>query len=415
VRKPLTRTWTTRTPTRTTLTATPTTRTSRRALERCVEPVGVEEFVEEYWERRPLAIERNEDGRYDDLLSEAEVELIVCSGGLRYPGFRLVKAGEQLRARDYTVDVPWRPTPFSGTADVERVLAEWERGATIVLQGLHLSRPALGAFCRSLEETLGHPTQANAYYTPLAAQGLPVHHDTHDVFVLQVAGRKRWLVYEAALELPLKSQRYSPELGEPGEAVEDRVLRPGDTLYLPRGWLHEAVTSETDSLHLTVGVNVVTWLDAFKAAVDELGDDVRFRRSWQADGSVDDLVEALRARLGRDEVERRAREKLIRSRRPLREGQLRQLRALDALETDTQVERRPTVLADLVERNGSVSLVFEGREVTFPGHARDEVVAVAASEGPFTATELPGSLDEAGRLVLVRRLVREGFLRITAA
>jgi hypothetical protein len=415
VRRPLTRTWTTRTPTRTTLTATPTTRTSRRALERCVEPVGVEEFVEEYWERRPLAIERNEDGRYDDLLSEAEVELIVCSGGLRYPGFRLAKAGEQLRARDYTVDIPWRPTPFSGTADVERVLAEWERGATIVLQGLHLSRPALGAFCRSLEETLGHPAQANAYYTPRAAQGLPLHHDTHDVFVLQIAGRKRWLVYEPALELPLKSQRYSRELGEPREAVEDRVLGPGDTLYLPRGWLHEAVTSETDSLHLTVGVNVVTWLDAFKAAVDELGDDVRFRRSWQADGGVDNLVEALRARLGRAEIERRAREKLIRSRRPLREDQLRQLRALDALEADTQLERRPTVLADFVERNGSVSLVFEGREVTFPGNARDEVVAVAAAEGPFTATELPGSLDEAGRLVLVRRLVREGFLRITGA
>ena len=70
-----------------------------------------------------------------------------------------------------------------------------------------------------LEETLGHPAQANAYYTPRAAQGLPVHHDTHDVFVLQVAGEKRWLVYEPALELPLQDQRYSAELGEPGEPV----------------------------------------------------------------------------------------------------------------------------------------------------------------------------------------------------
>jgi hypothetical protein len=28
------------------------------------------------------------------------------------------------------------------------------------------------------------------------------------------------------------------------------------------------------------------------------------------------------------------------------------------------------------------------------------------------ATDLPGRLDEAGRLVLVRRLVREAFLRV---
>jgi ribosomal protein L16 Arg81 hydroxylase len=257
--------------------------------------------------------------------------------------------------------------------------------------------------------------QANAYYTPRSAQGLPVHHDTHDVFVLQVAGEKRWLVYPPARELPLKDQRYSAELGEPGAPVEDRVLRPGDMLYLPRGWLHEALTSDTDSLHLTIGVNVVTWLDAFKAALEELEDDVRFRRSWQSDDEANELVEALSERLDRDDVERRARAKLVRSRRPIREGQFQQLRTLEELGTETEVERNPTVLADLVEGNGAVSLVFEGREVTFPGHARDEVAAVAAAEEPFTASELPGSLDDAGRLVLVRRLVREGFLRISEA
>ena len=293
------------------------------------------------------------------------------------------------------------------------MLAEWERGATIVLQGLHLTRPAIGVFCRSLEDTLGHPAQANAYYTPRSAQGLPVHHDTHDVFVLQLAGEKRWLVYEPALELPLKDQRYSAELGRPGEVVEDRVLRPGDMLYLPRGWLHEALTSDSDSLHLTIGINVVTWLDAFKAALEELGDDVRFRRSWQSGNDTVDLVEALRERLSREDVEERARAKLVRTRRPIREGQLQQLRALEELGPETEIERNPTVLADLLERDGGVSFAFEGREVIFPAHARGEVAAIAAADEPFTAAELPGSLDDAGRLVLIRRLVREGLLRIT--
>ena len=298
---------------------------------------------------------------------------------------------------------------------MERVLAEWERGATIVLQGLHLTNGGIGAFCRSLEDSLGHPAQANAYYTPRSAQGLPVHHDTHDVFVLQVAGEKRWRVSDPALELPLKNQRYSEEMGGPGRAVEDRVLRPGDTLYLPRGWLHEAMTSDTDSLHLTIGVNVVTWLDAFKAALEELGDDVRFRRSWQSSGDVNELVEALRARLDGDAVARRARRRLVRTRRPIREGQMQQLRALEELAPDTELERRPTVLADLSERGGSLSLVFEGRELTFPAHVREELAALVDANEPVTAAELPGSLDDAGRLVLVRRLVREGFLQISGA
>ena len=91
------------------------------------------------------------------------------------------------------------------------------------------------------------------------------------------------------------------------------------------------------------------------------------------------------------------------------------LRALDALAPDSRLERRPTVLADLVEQNGTVSLVFEGRDVTFPAHIAQELEAIVASDEPFTVAELPGSLDDAGRLVLVRRLVREGFLQVSEA
>jgi Cupin superfamily protein len=294
------------------------------------------------------------------------------------------------------------------------VLAEWERGATIVLQGLHLHRPELGAFCRSLERTLGHPAQVNAYYTPRAAQGLPVHHDTHDVFVLQVAGEKRWLVYEPALELPLRNQKYSAEMGGPGEPVHDLVLRPGDMLYLPRGWLHEALTSDSDSLHLTVGVNVVTWLEAFKAALEECGDELGFRRSIE-DGDADELVDALRSRLTSDAVERRGAEKLARTRRPIRDGQLSQLRALEELDLDTGVELRETALVHASERNGSLELTFDGKEVAFPARIQDEVFWVLERDERFTAADLPGDLDDESRLVLVRRLVREGLLRISAA
>ena len=76
-------------------------------------------------------------------------------------------------------------------------------------------------------------------------------------------------------------------------------MRAGDTLYLPRGWLHQAMTSDTASLHLTVGINVTTWRDAVRAAVDEAAeDDVLFRRGVGADGAAPEgLAEALVARL----------------------------------------------------------------------------------------------------------------------
>jgi lysine-specific demethylase/histidyl-hydroxylase NO66 len=384
------------------------------ALARCIEPHDADELEERFWESAPLLVKRGEPGRFDDLFSESDVERIVCSGGLRFPAFRLVKAGAQLEPRSYTVDVPWRPSGFTRTADVDRVLAEFEAGATIVLQGLHLHWPPLTTFCRDLEASLGHPVQANAYYTPRGSQGLPVHHDTHDVFVLQVSGDKRWLVYEPALELPLRDQRYSPELGAPGTPVLDETLSGGDTLYLPRGWLHEALTSETDSLHVTVGVNVITALDAIRAALEECAADVEFRRGLPADGELaDDLVERLRERLEPDAVARRARRRLVAGRTPVRHGQLTQLRAVDRLALHTPVERRPTVIADLdLLDDGRVRLVYEGKTITLPRQTRIDVAYAVTSGGPFRPADLPGDLDDAGRLVLVRRLVREGFLRI---
>jgi lysine-specific demethylase/histidyl-hydroxylase NO66 len=257
--------------------------------------------------------------------------------------------------------------------------------------------------------------QANAYYTPRDSQGLPVHHDTHDVFVLQLAGEKHWLVYEPAWELPLKEQRYSSEMGAPGEPLHDVVLGPGDTLYLPRGWLHEAVTSVTDSLHLTVGVNVYTWADAVRAALTECEDEVAFRRSIPADGEGGDaLLGFLAERLDPGDVARRRRERFVRTRRPILDDQLAQLRGAAELRLDTPVERRSTVLADLRREGDGVVLLFEGKELMFPARARDAVEHLVGAADHVTPSELPGDLDGEGRLVLVRRLVREGFLRIAA-
>jgi ribosomal protein L16 Arg81 hydroxylase len=331
---------------------------------------------------------------------------------MRYPAFRLVKAGEQPNVRDYTVDLSWRPTPFAATIDVARVAAEFEQGATIVLQALHLHHAPLAAFARALERELGEAVQVNAYYTPRSAQGLPVHHDTHDVLCLQVAGEKRWLVYKPALELPLKDQRYGREPNEPGEPVLDVTLSPGDTLYLPRGWLHEAVTSGSDSLHLTVGLGAYTWLDAFRDALAECRDEVAFRRSISEEAETPrQLLTLLEERLQPDAVARRKRDRFVRTRRPILDDQLEQVRALDGLTLDTPVERRASVIADLREADGP-TLSFEGKEVVFPESARAELEHLFAASGSVTPRELPGVLDGEGRLVLVRRLIREGFLRL---
>jgi ribosomal protein L16 Arg81 hydroxylase len=388
------------TPTRTTPTRTPP---SPAALARAVEPLDIERFLAEHWERKPLVVPRAEEGRFDDLLSVGDVERLLTETAIRTPAFRLVKAGETVAG--YTTDLSWRPSPFTGVADVRRVLEEFERGATIVLQGLHHNWLPLARYCRHLETFLGHPVQANAYFTPAGSQGLPVHHDTHEVISLQVAGTKRWLVYDPVLELPLKNQRYRSALGEPGEPVLDLTLAAGDTLYLPRGWLHQALTSEDDSLHITVGVNVRRWVDEAHVALDDAESELPFRQT------IDAVEPPGLPELDADAVRLRARERFVRTRRPILDGQLSELRALPSLTTDDELKRRDTVIADL----DGTQLVFEGKTLRFPDRLAPELQFLVTAEQPFRASELPGDLDGDGRLVLVRRLVREGFLRRSAS
>jgi hypothetical protein len=401
-------------PKRTTTTATPTqtTQTARAgaALGRCLGPADADAFLRDQWERAPAHVPREEPDRFAQLLTRADAERMLTATGMRMPGFRLVKAGEQVGG--YVRDIPWRPRPFTNAIDVRRVLAEFAEGATIVLQALHVSYEPVAVFARELELELGHPVQVNAYYTPRAAQGLPVHHDTHDVFVLQVSGEKRWLVYEPVLELPLKTQRYAPSLGAPGPVVLDVTLRPGDTLYLPRGWLHEAVTSETDSLHLTVGVNVITWQQAIRDALDETGDDITMRRSIEA-GSPDEALQVLAERLGEGDVERRRVARLVRRGRPLLADGFDQLRALDDLGPETPLERRPAHALLRDDGEGGLVLEHDGGELRLPGDVRDEIEAVLVAGGPFTAVDLPGTLDAEERIEFVSRLVREGLVRVS--
>ena len=85
----------------------------------------------------------------------------------------------------------------------------------------------------------------------------------HDVFVLQVAGEKHWTIHEPVLQAPLRDQPWTERRDAVRERaaeppVIDAVLRPGDALYLPRGYLHSARALGGVSAHLTVGVHPVT-------------------------------------------------------------------------------------------------------------------------------------------------------------
>jgi bifunctional lysine-specific demethylase and histidyl-hydroxylase NO66 len=382
-------------------------RTSARGpLARCAgDPLA---FLRDAWGRRASVRQATDHGGFDDLLSFDQVDRFLTATSIRSPYFRLVKAGEQIPESAYTRSGRTGSREVHGMADPARVAHLFEDGATLVLQGLHRWSEAVTRFCRDLELELGHPCQANAYITPPGAQGLALHEDPHDVFVLQAFGRKRWEVHGA----PAEDER----------TPLDVEIGPGDTIYMPAGTPHAASTQEVLSGHLTIGVHVTPWRDVLGDVWSRIDtglastgdvpagwtrDPEGFARELRARAIA--LAHALAA-IDADEVFRRREEQFLSSRPQLARGAIAERSAPIAVEDATVVHRRTDALCEIRRRSDALIVLLGDRRLEMPQWLEPAMRRIEASLA-FTVRDLAPELpNAASRAVLVGRLIREGLL-----
>jgi bifunctional lysine-specific demethylase and histidyl-hydroxylase NO66 len=250
---------------------------TRPALRRCtaLEP---EEFAASIWGRQ-ASLSRAAElvAGFGDLFSLEAADAVLSLQGLRTPFLRVAKDGATLPNARFTTDGGVGAGIGDQVSDVKlsRLFAE---GSSIVLQALHRTHRPVIDFAQALGADLGHPVQVNAYLTPPQSQGFSAHYDVHDVFVLQIAGEKRWRIHPPVNPVPLRDQpwtehRAAVEAAAREKPLIDEVLRPGDSLYLPRGFLHAATALGETTAHLTVGVHVWTrrhLLEQLLAAVEDV-------------------------------------------------------------------------------------------------------------------------------------------------
>jgi bifunctional lysine-specific demethylase and histidyl-hydroxylase NO66 len=388
-------------------------RAGRGPLERCTgDPRS---FLANDWGRR-AAVRRGgpPSAGFEDLLSLDDVDRFLTTTALRTPFFRLVKAGEQIPESRYTRSGRTGSRDVTGIADAARVATLFEDGATIVLQGLHRWSEPVARFCRDLELELGHPCQVNAYVTPPGAQGLDLHADAHDVFVLQAFGRKRWEVHPAPHE-------------EERDPLDVEVTS-GDTIYLPEGTPHAARAQDVLSGHLTVGVHVTPWRDVLTGVVGrvvaEIDDPVRAGWTDDIEGFANDLrhrLAALATALGEVDASAAAgerRERFLSNRAQQARGTVAERAAPIEVDDATVVTRREGSVCELVPREDVLVVLLGDRRLEMPGWLDRAMRRIAGLEegAGLTVRDLAPQLpDAADRAVLVRRLIREGLLTVRGA
>ncbi|XP_020926351.1 bifunctional lysine-specific demethylase and histidyl-hydroxylase MINA isoform X1 [Sus scrofa] len=246
-------------------------------FESLISPIKTETFFKEFWEKKPLLIQRNDPvlaTYYRSLFRLSDLKSL-CSRGIYY-------------GRDINVCrcVSGKKKVFNkgGKVHFLQLRKDFDqKKATIQFHQPQRFKDELWRIQEKLECYFGSLVGSNVYLTPAGSQGLPPHYDDVEVFILQLEGEKHWRLYQPTVPL---AREYSVEAeNRIGKPAYEFMLKPGDLLYFPRGTIHQADTPPglAHSTHLTISTyQSSSWgdflLDTISGLVFDMAKaDVEFR------------------------------------------------------------------------------------------------------------------------------------------
>jgi ribosomal protein L16 Arg81 hydroxylase len=221
-------------------------------------PCSAEHFLSEHADRQRLLIRRQEPHYFDSVLTLQDLDVLVTSVRAPASNINLAQGDTPLPQETYCVG--------TGYVDKDRLLARHREGATIILRAAEQWSAPLNQLRMEAEDFFGVECQINVYLTPAGQKSTPPHWDTHDLVVLQLAGSKVWRLYDGKRGLPLEDERFVIGTDHVSLDHEDVELHAGDTLYLPRGVIHEPVATSY-SVHASIGVHVTRWYQVMSVAL----------------------------------------------------------------------------------------------------------------------------------------------------
>ncbi|MFG2480748.1 JmjC domain-containing protein [Streptomyces fagopyri] len=376
------------------------------------------------------------DDSVPGLFGLAELDRILTSGLPSDRHLRVFDRGEQVPRERYVWGGRAPSGMLRGELRSHAVNGLVRSGATLALNELEYLSEPIGDLCRRLALETGQNVNAGAFLTPAGSVGLSAHPDVEAVLLIQTHGSKVWRMWEPAWRDPLGHERDRKLLAEETERVEqgapdlEVTLRTGDVLWIPRGWLHGAVTTGEPSLHVTLGFisytrywlanEIVRGLDARLAGADGFRADLPWGVAGDPEGlgaEVGETVEELIAALGRldhTDVSARVRRSMRTRYLPPRRSQP----ISTAVGPGVGLETRVVMVTEAVSgadrlADGRLRLNLRDTALTVPSGAADWVETRWARDAADTwsARDLVPPLDEAAAVALVSAMLREGVVR----
>ena len=248
-------------------------------------PMAPEDFLERYFDREPLHFP-GPANRFSEVFSWDRVAALLDMTTIWSAStLKVVLDGKPVRPAEYCNAGQTRDGAPIQQPNPAQVQALIRRGATISLNFVETISPEIASIAAALQCWLNGETVCNIYCSWSGHQGFQTHFDFHDVFVLQIDGKKVWNIYEGQFEEAAningyRSDSFSDEytLKARGRVEKEVTMTPGDVLYIPRGRYHDALATSEATLHLTFGVEFLSGCYFLGALANNLQDDPFFRQ-----------------------------------------------------------------------------------------------------------------------------------------
>lgn len=256
-------------------------------------PMTPERFFAEYHDRQPLHL-RGDPARFAAVLSWRGINrLLDMTHVWSSHSLQLVMDGTPVPAEQYCARAVGRDTAEQLMQPVAARVQDWvRRGASIVLNDVDSLTPGLRAVSDALEGAGLGKAQANVYISWQSHKAFPAHYDTHEVWAVQVEGEKTWNVWEGRADYPIGHPLFRSQPQAHHEQAKQGLrakvhMKPGDLLYLPRGWYHDALAEAPASIHVAYGVHAPLGMDLMNILAERVLYDTEFRKPLpRQDGSA---------------------------------------------------------------------------------------------------------------------------------
>ncbi len=376
-------------------------------------PLSFKEFITHTWEKTHHHVARNNPEYFASLIATSDIERLLSTRDVFFPDVQVVHHETNISRFDYTDE--------SSQIDPIKLAQLVAQGATMVVSNAQKQFSELAALCRDVTQSLQMRCQTNLYLSPPGNQGFGSHYDTHDVFILQVQGIKTFRFYPSDVELPFPDDQYDPEQNPHTDVTETVTLNAGDTLYIPRGLVHDALAHpEEPSLHITLGVFPAVVRDVLQEAIQVAAEQrVVYRhsvldervRSAGATSAFKALMAAVLTEEVLQEAWSRISDRAALDATPVCEPTL--THHAITLTATSMLTRTQEMMINIERRDEQLKLRLMGQIICFD-EPLSRAVEWVCQQSSFRVDEVPG-LDSAQKIALCTHLLHANAVRAAQA